>query len=343
MSICHFIYFYQVLIMILIMLQLCIAKSLEYSFKHNINCQHLKTPPPWFSWKILKVVKYVIYCQCPSKIKLKIKKSKILWSSSSLFHVVLPKCIISVMSPTMIWRCLDGWCDQWTLESGVTTFHPIHHPVMDMGSQSLTAWGVGRSGGWTNKGWGRVCGWVGGDGEKCVRDWGQGYMIWVLDRPQLALLNVCVWDEDGFADCLCISYVWHINKSALRHLSRIFILQLFNSTGHKTTLLILVQYSSWHLWQSDPGLLQMMNVVIRSSVTPFSKSCWGVMSLWEPLVSYSHWYEDHLHQSSKWLKWGWVLSGGAPLCWFLLGSSVESPRSRHTQREHAHERERGVR
>lgn len=196
---------------------------------------------------------------------------------------------------------------------------------------------------WTNKGWGRVCGWVGGDGEKCVRDWGQGYMIGVLDRPQLALLNVCVWDEDGFADCLCISYVWHINKSALRHLSRIFVLQLFNSTGHKTTLLNLVQFSSWHLWQRDPRPLQMMNVVIRSSVTPFSKSCWGVMSLWGPLVSYSHWYEDHLHQSSKWLKWGWLLSGGASLCWFLLGSSVESPRSRHTQRERAHERERGVR
>lgn len=85
-----------------------------------------------------------------------------------------------------------------------------------------------------------------------------------------------------------------------------------------------------------------MDLVIRSRVTPFSKSCWGVMSLWGPLVSYSHWNEDHRHQSSDWLKWSWLLSEGAPLCWFLLGSSVESPRSRHTPRERAHERERGV-
>lgn len=29
------------------------------------------------------------------------------------------------------------------LESGVTTFHLIHHPVMDMGSRSLTGWAGG--------------------------------------------------------------------------------------------------------------------------------------------------------------------------------------------------------
>lgn len=86
----------------------------------------------------------------------------------------------------------------------------------------------------------------------------------------------------------------------------------------------------------------MMNLVIRSRVTPFSKSRWGVMSLRGPLVSYSHSNEDHRHQSSEWLKWSWLLSEGAPLCWFLLRSSVESPRSRHTPRERAHERERGV-
>lgn len=86
----------------------------------------------------------------------------------------------------------------------------------------------------------------------------------------------------------------------------------------------------------------MMNLVIRSRVTPFSKSRWGVMSLRGPLVSYSHSNEDHRHQSSEWLKWSWLLSEGAPLCWFLLRSSVESPRSRHTPRECAHESERGV-
>lgn len=50
---------------------------------------------------------------------------------------------MAATSPIMLWRCLRGWCDGWTLESGVVTFHPIHHPVMDMGSRSLTAEGGG--------------------------------------------------------------------------------------------------------------------------------------------------------------------------------------------------------
>lgn len=38
-------------------------------------------------------------------------------------------------------------------------------------------------------------------------------MLGVLD------VCVCVWAEDGFTDCLCISYVRRINKCALRYLS----------------------------------------------------------------------------------------------------------------------------
>lgn len=35
----------------------------------------------------------------------------------------------------------------------------------------------------------------------------------------LEVLDVCVWAEDGFTGCLCISYVRRINTCALRHLS----------------------------------------------------------------------------------------------------------------------------
>ena len=71
--------------------------------------------------------------------------SKSNFSKTSFSKVGVLKCMISVTSPpphthTMIWRCLHGWWDRWTLESGVMTFHLIHHPVMDMGSQSVTGW-----------------------------------------------------------------------------------------------------------------------------------------------------------------------------------------------------------
>lgn len=93
--------------------------------------------------------------------------------------------------------------------------------------------------------------------------------------------------------------------------------------------------------KEPPRPIQMMNLVIRSSVTPLSKSCWGVMSLWGPLVSLTPTEtRTQRHQSSEWLKWSWLLSEGAPLCWFLLRElGGKSPRSRRMPRERARNRE----
>lgn len=207
-------------------------------------------------------------------------------------HIPYLFCSLSIYDLSnvlsMIWRFPRGWCDWWTLGSGVTTFHPIHHPVMDMGSQSLTAWGGVQMGlkMWLERDPGYWClrggGAEGVDGEKCVLDWGQGF--------------ICT--TAGLWECLCEGLKMDFLTACDLELHH-FILRHCLSAWQETTSLIFVKFHSWYLWTSDPGPMQMMSLVIRSSVTPFSKSCRGVMSLWGPLVSDSHWNEDSCHQSSE--------------------------------------------
>lgn len=108
------------------------------------------------------------------------------YDMKQISFMIFSELMISAMFPIMIWRCLHGWCDGWTLESGVTTFHPIHHPVMDMGSGSLTAEGGGGVGWrwWTvqmglSAGPDRDAGCDGRrvNAQTCVRYWKQGYTV----------------------------------------------------------------------------------------------------------------------------------------------------------------------
>lgn len=181
-------------------------------------------------------------------------------------------------------------------------------------------------------------------GEKCGQDWGQGCMIGVLDGPQLAWVNVCMGNEDGLSGCFCMSCAWDISKSAFDH----FAWMLLSSACLQCKTLNHTADFSTVLWltfvKEQPTPTQMMNLVIRSGVTPFSKSCWGVMSLWGPLVSYSHWTEDQRHQSSQLLKWSWLLSEGAPpIVDFSSGVQCKAhvPVARWVC-VHTRERERGV-
>lgn len=71
-----------------------------------------------------------------------------------------------------------------------------------------------------------------------------------------------------------------------------------------------------------------MNLVIGSSVTLFSKSCWGVMSLWGATCSL---HPVKQAPTSSVFKEAKVKSTSVWRCsrWFLHVSSVESPRSHH--------------
>lgn len=115
--------------------------------------------------------------------------------------------------------------------------------------------------------------------------------------------------------------------SSLRTLFGFF----FYSTGHENTSAL--QSLSWHL----PNPIQMMNLVIRRSVTPFPKSCWSVMSLWRPLVPYSQWNEDQRRQSPEWLQTATSVWRGGLL---LLSRELSGkPTSPVTHGEPVHKRE----
>lgn len=79
----------------------------------------------------------------------------------------------------------------------------------------------------------------------------------------------------------------------------------------------------------------MMNLVIRSSVTPYSKSCRGVMSLRGPLVSCPHRNRDHRYQSSERLpaKADFCLKAHLFLDFFFSGVQSREPAfSSHAER-----------
>lgn len=219
----------------------------------------------------------------------------------------------------MIWRCLHGWWDRelwrvgwrpstssitrwWTWEAGPWQVEGVAG-VEDRNGVRDRA-GEGSRLRWLEEQVGEV------DGEKCGQDWGQGCFTGVLDSAPLAWLNVCVRDKDGLSVFAC-----HVANKRVTPAAPVKTLVLY------------------HVLQLSP--VQMMNLVIRSSVTPFSKSCRGVMSLKGPLASYAHWNEDQRHQSRARLKRSRLLSNALPSA---DSSSAEAPRSCRTLGGRARER-----
>lgn len=152
----------------------------------------------------------------------------------------------------------------WTAESGVTTFHLIHHPVMDMGSQSLTGLGgaVARAegtngvkdmagegsqppqhGAWKNK-WGR---WM----EKRVARIEVKDIWWGIRWTASCLVKCLLKDKDGLS--LCFHMLWRTGRLCVS-----FCFSCF-TVHHAKAVLQLTAV------KEQPSPIQMMNLVIRRS------------------------------------------------------------------------------